>query len=45
MEYNRFQIVDSSQVMQQWIWRKFERKLMLCFLCNGMATTCVYAHA
>ena len=21
------------------------RKLMLCFLCNGMATTCVYAHA
>ena len=41
MEYNRFQIVDSSQVMQQWIWRK----LMLCFLCNRMETTCVYAHA
>ena len=40
MEYSRFQIVDSCQVMQQWMWRK----LMLCFLCNGMATTCVYAH-
>ena len=41
MEYSRFQIVDSCQVMQQWIWHK----LMLCFLCNGMATTCVYVHA
>ena len=29
MEYSRFQIVDSRQVMQQWIWRK----LMLCFFC------------
>ena len=27
MEYSRFQIVDSCQVMQQRIWRK----LMLCF--------------
>ena len=27
MEYSRFQIVDSCQVMQQWMWRK----LMLCF--------------
>ena len=24
-----------------WMWYK----LMLCFLCNGMATTCVYVHA
>ena len=31
MGYSRFQIVDSCQVMQQWIWRK----LMLCFLCSG----------
>ena len=26
MEYIRFQIIDSCQVMQQWIWRK-----LMCF--------------
>ena len=39
MEYSR-----NCQIMQQWMWRKL--MAYLCNArCNGMATTCVYAHA
>ena len=36
MEYNRFQIVDSCQVMQQWIWCK-----LICCVMGWQPRVCM----